>query len=418
MASADLVQRVRIYLNTDDRWEGGPLYLALLDELRRSGATGATALQGLSGFGPGHRVRVGLERGEGQPVVVEWIDRAERIARLLPQIDRLVGDALITLEDVPVYRALMRARGPFAADRGVGDIMRRPAPAVAVDAPLSAALDAMIQHGVGALPVVQVDGLLVGLITEQDLAWRAGLRIGLPLLDLLTQTERDPLLTPLIGRVVREVMTGEPRSVLVSSAIPQALVTMIEAGYSHLPVVERDGRLAGLLGPDEVLQAAVEQAVAAESAVRDAEPPAPVHLVMRTATAQVAAGQPIALALAQILAAPDRRVLVTDSAGKLIGMIDAAAALRGLEGEERTAFIAALQRPTPPSAAALPGTGPLDPLMIPAPPGVAPELPAIEAARRLLEQSADNLPVVHAEGRLLGIIARGGLVRALMQQSE
>jgi CBS domain-containing protein len=419
MAPSDSVQRVRIYLSRDDQWEGAARYLALLDRLRATGATGATALQGLAGFGPGQRSRPGpADRpDQHQPVVVEWVDRAERIGRLLPLLDDLIGDALVTVEDVPVYRATLRARGPFAADRAVGDVMRRPAPAVAADAPLAEAVARLAAESLGALPVLDAAGRLAGLITPQDLAWRAGLRLPLALLGQLAPAERDAALAPLIGRAAREVMSAEPRSVGASTAIPQALVTMVEWGYTHVPVLDRSGALVGLLGQDDVLRAAVEQAATAEGAVRDAEPPASVRLVMQTAPA-APAGQPLNLALAQLLAAPDRRLLLVDG-GRLVGALDAAAALGALAGEERAAFLAALQRPQPPPAAALPGAGrAAGELHAPPPAGVTPATPILAAARRLLELRAEWLPVITDEGALLGIIARGGLIRALLQQSD
>jgi len=419
MAAADLVQRVRIYLNIDDSHEGRPLYLVVLDELRRGGATGATALQGLAGFGPRQRVRLAPGREAGRPVVVEWVDRAERVRALLPALDPLVGDALITLEDVPIYRAMLRSRGPFAADHGVGDSMRSPSPAVAADAPLSIALATMARDNLGTLPVVAADNRLAGVITDENLAWRAGLRLGLGLLDALSPAERDPILAPLVGRGVAEVMSPEPRSVLAATSLPQALVALVESGYSHVPVVDRDGRLIGLLGPAEVLAAAVAHASAGGSPVLDADPPPPVRLIMQTTAPQVVLGQPLAAALAQILAAPERRVFAVDGDGRLAGALDAAGALAGLADEERLLFLAALQRPEPGPAAGLPGhERGFEPLLQPAPPAVAPELPALDAARRLLELGAERLPVVNAEGRLLGIIARGGLVRALLQQSD
>jgi CBS-domain-containing membrane protein len=419
MAAADIVQRVRIYLSRDDKWEGGALYLAVIERLRRSGATGATALQGLAGFGPGQRIRAGaLERpDQHQPVVVEWIDRAERVGRLLPLLDELIGDALVTVEDVPVYRALLRASGPFSPGRSVDDVMRRPAPAVAADAPLAEAVALIRAEGLGALPVLDAAGALAGLITPQDLAWRAGLRLPLELLDLLTPAERDAVLAPLLGRAAREVMTAEPRSVGRGASIPQALVTMVEWGYAQIPVVDREGAVAGLLGQDDVLRAAVEQAAEVEEGVRDAEPPATVRLVMQAA-AHLAAGQPLNAALAQLLAAPGRRLPVVE-AGRLVGEINAGVALEALAGEERAAFLAALQRQQPPPVTALPGVGRTVAELQALPAAtVSPETTALAAARRLLEIQAEQLAVVDERGALLGIIARGGLIRALMQQSD
>jgi CBS-domain-containing membrane protein len=419
MAPADSVQRVRIYLSRDDQWEGGPRYLALIEQLRRSGATGATALQGLAGFGPGHRSRLAAPDNpeQHQPVVVEWIDRVDRVARLLPLLDELIGDALVTVEDVPVYRATLRARGPFAGDRAVGDVMRRPPPAVAATAPLAEAVALLCAEGLGVLPVVDGEGRPAGLLTPQDLVWRAGLRLPLALLDLLAPEERGAALAPLDGRAAGDVMSAEPRSVVTSTAIPQAIVTMVEWGYPQVPVVDRSGVLAGLLGQEDVLRAAVEQAGEAEGAVRDADAPATVALVMQSAPTLPAA-QPLNVALAQLVAAPERPLLLVDG-GRLVGALDAAAALRGLAGEERAAFLAALQRPQPVPAAALPGADRrADLLRAAAPPTVAPETPILVAARRLLELRVGQLAVVAADGALFGIIARGGLIRALMQQSD
>ncbi|MEI7643133.1 MAG: DUF190 domain-containing protein [Chloroflexales bacterium] len=419
MPSADHVQRVRIYISRDDTWEGRPLYLVVMDRLRGAGATGATAIQGLAGFGPGQRIRAGaLERPDQRPpVVVEWIDRSDRVARLLPLLDELLGQALITCEDVPIYRAVLRASGPFAADRTVGDTMRAPAPAAPVDASLGTALALLVEHQIAALPIVGPEGDLVGLLTEQDLAWRVGLRLPPSLLGLLAPAERDTILSSLIGRSVREVMSAEPRSVSLSTSLPQALVTMVEWGYAQVPVVDRSGRLAGIIGQDDVLRAAVEQAPAADGAVNSAEPMATVGLVMQTITPQLALGRPLALALEQLMAAPARRILITDATGHLRGMIDLAGALTALAGAERAALIAAIQRPQP-APLALGTNRLLDALVAPDPPTLAPDVPIDRAARRLLELGTDSMPVVDADGRLLGIIARGGLIRALLQQSD
>lgn len=421
MAPADSVQRIRFYLSQDDQWEGGSRYVMLLEELRRAGATGATALQGLAGFGPGQRPWTPAPEhpGQHQPVVVEWIDRAERVARILPLLDAIVGDALVTIETITVHRATLRARGPFAAERSVGELMRAPAPAVGPDAPLAEALATMVRERLAALPVRDEDGRLAGLLTEQDLRWRADLRLPPRLLPLLTAEEGAAALAPLAGRPVREVMSPEPRSVGAGTAIPRALVTMVEWGYAQVPVVDREGRLAGLFGQEHALREAVAAPPPGEGAVHDAEPPTPVRLIMQSAAAPIALTTRRGAALAQLAATPDLALLVVDAAGRLAGVLDGVSALRGLQGAERAAFLAALQAPRPSAPPPLPGDeAGLDDLLTPEPPSVDPEASVLDAARRLVELGAERLAVVDSESRLLGIIGRGGLIRALLQQSE
>ncbi|HEY8178742.1 MAG TPA: DUF190 domain-containing protein [Candidatus Limnocylindria bacterium] len=100
---------VRIYIGESDRWEGKPLYQALVELLRERGLAGATVLRGIEGFGAKahvHTTRL-LRLSEDLPILVEVVDQEDRIRDVLPQLDQMVADGLITLERVEViaYRA-------------------------------------------------------------------------------------------------------------------------------------------------------------------------------------------------------------------------------------------------------------------------------------------------------------------------
>jgi PII-like signaling protein len=95
---------LRIFLGESDSWEGRPLYEAIVHEARRAGLAGATVLRGLQGFGANSRIHTAkiLRLSEDLPIVVEIVDRAERIESLLPRLDGMVGEGLITLEKVRI----------------------------------------------------------------------------------------------------------------------------------------------------------------------------------------------------------------------------------------------------------------------------------------------------------------------------
>jgi PII-like signaling protein len=100
---------VRIYIGESDQWHGKPLYQALVERLRERGLAGATVLRGIEGFGANahiHTTRL-LRLSEDLPVLVEAVDQEDRIRAILPELDSMVGDGLITLERVEViaYRA-------------------------------------------------------------------------------------------------------------------------------------------------------------------------------------------------------------------------------------------------------------------------------------------------------------------------
>jgi hypothetical protein len=100
---------VRIFIGESDTWHGKPLYQALVRRAREEGLAGATVTRGIEGFGARshlHTARI-LRLSEDLPVVVEIVDTAERIDALLPILDEMVGDGMVTIERVHIltYRA-------------------------------------------------------------------------------------------------------------------------------------------------------------------------------------------------------------------------------------------------------------------------------------------------------------------------
>lgn len=100
---------LRIFIGESDRWEGKPLYEAIVRRAREDGLAGATVVRGLEGFGAHsrlHTTRI-LRLSEDLPVVIEIVDEAEKIDAFLPELDAMVAEGMVTLENVRViaYRA-------------------------------------------------------------------------------------------------------------------------------------------------------------------------------------------------------------------------------------------------------------------------------------------------------------------------
>lgn len=100
---------VRIYLGESDQHGGKPLYQAIVEFLRGRGIAGATVLRGIEGYGAKahvHTTRI-LQLSQDLPVLVEVVDQEDRLRAVLPELDGMVADGLITLERVEVlaYRA-------------------------------------------------------------------------------------------------------------------------------------------------------------------------------------------------------------------------------------------------------------------------------------------------------------------------
>jgi uncharacterized protein len=97
---------VRIFIGESDRWHGRPLAGALVERLREEGFAGATVLRGLAGFGARSIVHTAhlLELSQDLPLVVEVVDTQEHVDRLVPILDEMMADGLVTLEKVRVLK--------------------------------------------------------------------------------------------------------------------------------------------------------------------------------------------------------------------------------------------------------------------------------------------------------------------------
>ena len=100
---------MRILIGESDRWQHRPLYEAIVVKAREAHLAGATVLHGRMGFGARSKLHTAkiLRLSEDLPILIEIVDRRDRIEQFLPSLDEMVSDGLVTLENVDVvwYRA-------------------------------------------------------------------------------------------------------------------------------------------------------------------------------------------------------------------------------------------------------------------------------------------------------------------------
>jgi uncharacterized protein len=106
---------LRIFVGESDRWHGKPLYQAIVERVRKEGLAGATVIRGIEGFGADSRLHTAriLRLSEDLPVLIEIVDSAEQIERILPVLDEMVGEGMVTVERVEViaYRGSVEPPG-------------------------------------------------------------------------------------------------------------------------------------------------------------------------------------------------------------------------------------------------------------------------------------------------------------------
>lgn len=94
--------RISVYINEADEWRRGPLHLEVLRMLHERGIAGGTVLRAVAGFtGKGGVETTSLVDAGGKlPLVIEFIDAAEKVAGVMPELKKMVGGRLIVSQRV------------------------------------------------------------------------------------------------------------------------------------------------------------------------------------------------------------------------------------------------------------------------------------------------------------------------------
>ena len=115
------------------------------------------------------------------------------------------------------------------------------AASVPVEATAERAIKTMLDRHVGAVAVIDENRRVAGIFTERDVLRRFSLG------------ERDPRKVS-----ISEVMTTPVEMATRATSAAEALATMVERHYRHLPIVDEDGRLLGMLSIRHVLEAKID----------------------------------------------------------------------------------------------------------------------------------------------------------------
>lgn len=414
-------QKVTIYIGESDRWGQKPLYMAILEMLKSEDCAGATVTRGLAGFGAHSRIKTAriVDLSSDLPLEIVWVDDPARIARVMPRLTEMVAEGLITCEEVEVIAYGYRELRALRTSTPVHDIMRREVQSVAPDMPVADAVEMLIGKPYRALPVTDENRRVVGILTDGDLL----ARLGLPNASIqreLSRTElRRQFETLRAGKqIVQDLMTTPVFTVMDETPVAEAVRLMTQRGIKRLPVVDREGRLVGMVSRLDVLRALAQPVVKAmpEQEVVPGRY-SRVGEIMLANAPTVPADAPLNVVVDLLVSAGQRRVVVVDSDRRVMGIITDGDLLQRSAETERPDLLRSLAaRMSLGSSATLtlaPRTA--ADVMTRNPVTTTPEAELLDALRLLLDHRVKRLPVVDREGRLVGIIGRGEILRALAQ---
>ncbi len=415
-------KKVSIFIGESDKWERKPLYQAILEMLKKEDCAGATVSRAMAGFGAHSRIHTAsvVALSADLPLKIVWIDSPVRVSRVMPKLREMVVEGLITVEDVEVVAYSHRALRALPADMPVHDIMHREVNTVFPDTPLVRAMSLLLNKIYRSLPVIDVNRKVVGILTEGDLLRHSNLPTASVQL-FLTDAELQAQLHRLQEEhhTVADVMTAPAITITDDTPLTQAMETMLENDIKRLPVVNADGVLQGVFSRVDILRALAQPPVAAvprQSISVGAN--TTVGEVMMIAVPWVKENASLAKVVDLLLGSSQRRVVVVDDERRVVGIItDGDLLTRATEAERGTVLQALSSRLQPRSNNKVQlERRTAKEVMTPNPITIQKYAPLSEALKLLLEHQIKRLPVVDADGRLVGLVGRAGVLLALAEQ--
>ncbi len=95
---------LRLHFTEEDRYQGKPLYDAIVQKCMELKIAGATVFRGLEGFGDTAEIHRSHVLAHDLPVVIQIVDTEENIRRLLPIVEPMMDKGLIALSDAQIRR--------------------------------------------------------------------------------------------------------------------------------------------------------------------------------------------------------------------------------------------------------------------------------------------------------------------------
>lgn len=159
-----------------------------------------------------------------------------------------------------------------ASPRTVSDVMTHTVVALGPDAPFKKIVETMGEWKVSALPVLEGDGRVVGVVSEADLLAKEEFRADSD--SLIEQYRRLEELAKAGAVTARELMTAPAVCIQADATLAQAARTMARKKVKRLPVVDGEGRLAGVVSRSDLLKVFLrdDEQIAAEVRRQVVEP--------------------------------------------------------------------------------------------------------------------------------------------------
>lgn len=406
---------VKIYTNERAKFEGKELAPAIVAYIRSLKlAARCVVMRGIEGcYENGEVVTSRItDLSYDMPLIIDILIPSAEADAVIHKLESMVTDGIVSMASVEVtsFRTPASLLPPHLL---VKDIMTAHPIEGRPDFPLRVAVDLLLDNQLKSLPIIDVDGSVLGIVTQCDLMKRAGMPSRLGLLRLLPGGETEAWRNSLDGRTVSDIMTKKPQVIQGDRKAAEAIHLMVRSRLKRLPVVDSSGKLIGIVSRIDVLKALAPKNGASSSPGPGGSIPERPRFV-RDVTLRDRLAIPSATKLREAidLLAHDeaQRAAVVDDEGKLLGIITDSMLVDAIDKASSAFF---LIRGLKARKAEMTRVGDIMKRDIVS---VSENSPIDDAIRFMIEKGLKRIPVVDAEGRFTGMIRRDSVLIALSRQ--
>jgi CBS domain-containing protein len=410
---------IEIFTSEEVRWQGSPVYDAVVQFVHDLKiAARCMVTRGIEGAYESGEIATGrLEvLSYNMPVRITIVVPAVEAERILSRAGQMVSDGIVAVHDLDVIAH--KTRGLLIPkDTRVKDLMTPAPKRVSLFTSLAEVARLLLSSTFTGVPVVDGENRPVGVISQGDLIYKAGLPMRL---GLLAESDRDQVSTILEGlalRQAKEVMTRPPVMIEQDKLVTDAVNLMLNKQVKRLPVVDAEGKLVGILSRLDVFHTILRECPDWQAFKKQeiAVGLRSVSDIMRRDTSTVSPDTPVEEVIRLIDCNDIQRVCVVDRDGHFLGVIsdkDLLAAFSGRHPGFWNYLASKLPFTEHPQLREDLRGKTAGEVMNANIVTVAEDAPINEAIRLMLDRAIKRLPVVDAQGKFKGLVSRDALLRA------
>jgi CBS domain-containing protein len=412
-------KKIEIFTSEQARWEGRPLYDAVVQFVHDLKiAARCLVTRGIEGSYESGEIATGrLEvLSYNMPLRITIIVPAAEAEKILSKVEVMVLDGIVAVADLNVVSH--KTHGLLIPkDTRVRDIMTPDPKKVTPETTLDEVARLLLSSTFTGVPVVDQEERPVGVISQGDLIYKAGMPMRLGLLAESDRQKMSLVLEKLAPKRAREVMNRPAVTIEQDKLVTDAVNLMLKKQVKRLPVTDADGRLVGILSRLDVFHTILRECTdwRAFQKQQIAVDLRFVSDIMRRDTSTVLPDTPIEEVIRLIDCNDIQRVCVVDQEGRFLGLISDRDLLAAFSDRSAGIWDFFVSKMSSTERGRLGGdlraqtAGEVMNTKIVT---VQEDAPINEAIRLMLEKAIKRLPVVDEQGKFKGMISRDALMRA------